>query len=260
MEFIKQNFIETTTSIAVGSNTVAAENLFNPIKQVQYRTTGFNNDNTTASITINFDSTTTVSRLVLMEHNLKSFTLFYNGATASTFSLTSTAATTVSDFSTNSETSQYFFATSVDCTSVTLDMKTTQTANAEKAVGFFCISALELDFETNGRLPAAKNYKPKRNRKEVLHRLSDGGARLTVLEEKWECSIKYKNIPLAFKEDLETIFDLKAPRNFAAFPTSSGWDEVFFEAIWPAPFDFETFSDDNPNAGFQGTIKLLETS
>ena len=260
MEFIKQNYVNTTTSLVLDSNTVAGENLFNPIKTIQYKTNDFNDDNTTASITWNFSETTSVSRIVLMEHNLKSFTLFYNGATANTFALTSTAATTVSDFTSNSETSMYMIATSVDCTSVTLDMKSTIVSNSEKAVGLFVLSDLEMNFETNGRLPSAKNYKPKRERKETLHTMSDGGSRLTVLEEKWRVDIKYKNIPLAFKNDLEDVFDLRDPRIFAAFPTTTSWDEVFFECVWPAPFDFETFSDDNPNAGFQGTIKLRETS
>src|SRR3990167_1921132 len=209
MEFIKQNYIVTTTSLVVGSNTSAAENLFNPIKTIQYVTDGFNNDLTTASITYNFSETLSVSRIALLEHNLKSFTLFYNGVTANTFSLTTTSATTTSNFSTNSETSMFLTTTPVNCTSVTIDMKKTITADSEKAIGLLCISDLLLKFETNGRLPSAKNYDPTRKRREVIHNMSDGGSRLTVLEDKWQANIKYNNISLTFKNELQTIFDLR---------------------------------------------------
>ena len=260
MEFIKRNYINTTGSIVVNSNTNASSNIFNPIKSIQYITDGFNNDATTASIRINFTATQTVSRIALQEMNLKSFILFYNGATASTFSLTTTSATTTSNFTTNSQTSMYLFTTPVDCTSVTLDMRSTQSTNAEKAIGYLHISDLLLNFETNGRIPASKNYNPERNRREVRHTMSDGGTRLSILEEKWAVNLKFDSVTLAFKNELKTIFDRREAVVFAAFPTTTAWDNVFFDCVWPEPFNFEEYSDDSANSGFSGSIKLLETS
>ena len=71
MEFLKSNFYDTTTMIVVNSNTVTAEYLFDPDISYQYVSSGFNNDSTTATIRINFNSTLTVSRIGLLSHNLK---------------------------------------------------------------------------------------------------------------------------------------------------------------------------------------------
>jgi hypothetical protein len=140
MEFLTKNLYNTTTSVVVNSNTATVENLFSRDLRFQYVSNGFNNDNTTSTIVINFGATQSVSRIALLGCNLKSFTVFYNNTTANTFSLTSTGATTASDFSSNSETSLYLSATPVNCTSVSIDMKSTQLANQDKALGYLVVS------------------------------------------------------------------------------------------------------------------------
>src|SRR3990167_2584887 len=96
MELLKANYINTTTAIVVGSNTDSAKYIIEPDPLFQYVSSGFNNDSTTATLRINFSETLTVSRIGLVGINLKAFDLYYNGATASTFALTTTAATTAS--------------------------------------------------------------------------------------------------------------------------------------------------------------------
>lgn len=256
MEFLETNFINTTTSIVVGSNTISAKNILNRDLTFQYSSDGFNDDLTTTSITYNFDETTTVNRIILAGHNLKSFILFYNGSTANTFSLTTTAATTTSDWATNSETSMYMAVTSVDCTSVTLDMKSTIVANSEKAVGFLMTSLCKLDFEKD---PAANGYTPNFMSKEVVHSLSDGGTRIHWIEQKRSAQIKIKNITKSFRDSLKVIHNAKDPFYFVPFGTTTGWDEFHFECVWPGGFDFYKYSDSAVDAGFSGSIDLRET-
>ncbi len=83
MEFLYKNDINTTTHFDIDSGTATVEYLLSTDYRYQYVSSGDNSDATTTSIVNNFDVTTTISRIVLMEHNLEGFRVFYNGSTAS---------------------------------------------------------------------------------------------------------------------------------------------------------------------------------
>ena len=257
MEFTTQNLFNTTTQMSVTSNTITVKNLFNPDIEFQYKSDGFNDDNTTSSIVLSFDSTTNVSRIALKETNLKSFTIFYNGTTANTFSLTSTGSTNASDFSTNSETAMYMRFSTTAVSKITIDMKTTQSANAEKAIGFLYVGDLRYIFEDT---PSAQNYNPLINRKDVAHTLSDGGVRLQYIQTKQQVNMKMTNISETFRDNLKTIYDLNESVGFAPFPTMASWDQFFFVGPWINNFDFFKHSDNAVNAGFTGNIQLREST
>jgi len=257
MEFLVKNLIETTTSIAVDSGTATTANLITRNSRFQYSTNGFANDATTASITINFSETSTVSRLALLGTNLKGFTFFYNGVTANTFSLTTTGATTTSDFSANSASSFCLSATPVNCTSVTLDMKSTQVSDQDKTIGYMVVSSVLSDLD--GRVPNSASYDPLFTPKEVVHELSDGSFRSQVLDRKFSANIRLDYCDTQLRNELKTVFDLHDSFIFSAFPTTTGWDEVLFPCIWVGPFKFFEFSDNSPRAGHSGDIRLLET-
>jgi len=154
MEFLKNNYFETSTALVVDSNTLTADNLLIRDPSFQYVTNGLDDDATTSSLTINFDSTLSVSRIALQQINVKAFDIFYNGATASTFTLDSAAHTTTSQFSNNSYSSMMLKTSAVNCTSVTFDFKSTITANAEKAIGYIYLGDTKLIFP---RIPTSKN-------------------------------------------------------------------------------------------------------
>lgn len=264
MEFLNVNLINTTTQIellgggltAGGSGTATAKYLFNRDKIFQYQTSGMNDDNTTASIVINFDATTTIDRLVLREMNWKDFTVFYNGATANTFDITSTGSTTTTDFSTNSETSMFIKVDSVDVTSVTFDISSTIVADSEKAVGEIVLSTKRLVFP---RLPSSREYKPVFDFEQKEHRLSDGGTRIHNIQSKFSANISYQNITESFRDSLLDVYEDQETVIFAEWETMTGWNEVFFEAVWSGPFDFYKYSDNATEAGYSGTIRLKET-
>lgn len=256
MEFCYANYLNTSTMLSVNSNTTTAENLFNPDPYFQYYSDGLNNDATTASITVTFSTATSISRLALMNHNLKSFTIFYNGATANTFAMTSTGDTTVSNYITNSSTSQFFRINTTTVSSITIDMKTTQTANQEKALGFLYVGELLLDFP---RLPSSRDFKPKLTPKQIVHKLSDGGTRIHNVRNKWSASVDFEYITTTFRDSLKTVWSQEDPFLFCPFGTTTSWDTQMYECVWPGPFEFYEYSDDATVAGFTGTIRLEET-
>lgn len=256
MEFIKGNILNTTTMMSLTNNTAMGANIFNSDKFFQYYTDGLNNDATSASITITFDETTAVSRIALLDHNLKSYRLFYNGSTANTFTFTGSPSTTTSYFTSNSETSQYFRFNTITVSSITLDLLSTQIANSEKAVGRLIISDLILDFP---QLPSARNFDPRVNPKQVIHTLSDGGTRIHNIRSKWSANIKLEYITESFRNDLKDVWESEDVFGFCPFGTSTSWDGQIYDCVWTGPFEFYEYTENALVSGFSGNIKLKET-
>jgi len=257
MQFLKKNFIETTTSIVVNSNTGTVSNILDRDLTYQYLSSGFDDDTTTTTMTINFSETMTVSRIAIMGTNVKEFNIFYDGVTANTFALTSTSDTTTSQWSSNSETAMFLQFTAVDCTSVSFDFKATQEANNDKAVGYLLVSQEHITFD---RIPNAFNYSPTLRPTNVVHNLSDGGTRIQTLDEKRYLRMAFNFIDDTFKAKLKSVYDLHEEIVFVAFGTTSSWDEQLFPCVWVNGFEFERFSDNAKNSGYSGSIEIKESS
>lgn len=255
MEFLTGNILDTSTMLTIDSGTLTMNNLFNPDKTKQWVSQGYNDDSITSSITITFAQTTTIDRIALKEHNLKEFKIFYDGATANTFNLLSGLTSTL-DLSTNSNTANYFNCSPVECSSITLDMKTTQYPNSEKAIGYLFVGECLLEFP---RIPSAKNYQIAKKVIRINHSLSDGGTRQQKISEKWEAKMKLTNIDQDDVSDLENIYNRKQTLAFAPFGTMSSWSGILFECVWVGDFDFWEYSDNAQDAGFEGGISLKET-
>lgn len=256
MEFIKANLINTTTQISVTNNTALSSNLFNRDQFYQYYTDSLNSDLVTASVTINFGASTNVSRIALIDTNIKGFNIFYNGVTANAFSLVS-QNTTTSQYTGNTDTNLLLRFATIAVSSITIDMKTTQTANQEKVLGLFFISDL---LYTLGKVPNASGYKAKSVPKQIVHTLSDGGTRINNTRKKFDLSIQLDYLQSDEVTSLRSVYDLGTAFNFAAFGTSTGWtNPVFFEGVWPGAFDFYEYSDNAISSGFGGQIRIKET-
>ena len=256
MEFIKANLINTTTQISVTNNTALSSNLFNRDSFYQYYTDSLNSDLVTGTITITFGATTNVSRIALMDTNLKGFDVYYNGATANAFTLVN-QNTTTSKFTGNTDSNLLLRFATIAVSSITIDMKTTQTANQEKVLGLLFISDL---LYTLGKVPNSSGYKPKSVPKQIVHTLSGGGTRINNVRKNFDLAINLDYMSESEVTSLRSVYDLGGAFNFAAFGTSTGWtNPVFFEAVWPGSFDFYEYSDDAISSGFSGQIKLKET-
>lgn len=255
MEFIKANLLNTTTQLAVNSNTSTAANLFSTDKYYQYYSDGLSADGTTCSISITFNATTSVSRIALIDTNFEEFSIFYNGSTASTFALQN-ADTSASTYLNNTDENKYFRFPTTACSSITINAKSTITANQEKRLGLFVVSDLEIALT---KIPNAKAYKPKVIPKQVVHRLSDGGARINTVRRKREADLNLNYIDEAERDLLYELYLDDSAFNFCPFGTSTGWDGFMFEAVWDGDFNFYQFSDDASSSGFSGSISLMET-
>lgn len=256
MEFLKSNLINTTTQIAVTNNTTVVANIFNRDPFYQYYTDGLNNDLTTGSITITFAATTSVSRIALIDTNVKDFTIFYNGLTANAFTLVN-QNTTTSSFTGNTDENVYLRFATVAVSSITIDMKKTITANQDKILGLFYISDL---YYTLAQIPKADGYKPNLAPKQIVHTLSDGGTRIHNVRNKFNLNIELYYLSQSDVTSIRTIYDLQGAFQFSAFGTSTGWtNPVFFECVWTGPFSFYEYSDNATAAGFDGKIILKET-
>lgn len=257
MEFWNKNQYDTTTMITCTSGTLTANNLMIRDIRRQWISESSDNDSLTSTITIAFSETLTINRLALDGINLKKFNIYYNGATANTLAFTSTSATTTSRWLTNSESSMALMFTSVNATSLTIDMYSTQVANSEKAIGWLAISSQLLDF---AKIPDAGSYDPNINVEQKEHKLSDGGVRIHTIEQKFSANIKLKYVTEAFKDSLYSVWQDAEDFIFMAFPTTTGWDAVGYEVVWPGKFDFLEYADNASTAGFKGTITLKEIS
>lgn len=255
MEFIKANLLNTTTQISVNSNTTVASSLFNRDPLYQYFSENFNSDLTTTTITITFDQTTPVSRIALVDTNFKEFSIFYNGATASTFTLVG-ADTTVSSYTGNADENKYFRFATVQCSSITINAKKTITANQEKILGLLVLSDIDLALTL---IPSAKDYKPKLNPKQIVHKLSDGGTRLHNVKKKWDFAFGLNYVTTAQRDGLFEVFESGDPFNFVAFGTATAWDGICVECVWDGPFSFYEYSDNASSSGFSGRVTLKET-
>jgi hypothetical protein len=147
--------------------------------------------------------------------------------------------------------------TQVNVTSLSIDMYSTQVADAEKAIGWLCVSSRLLDF---AKIPDAGSYDPLMNVEQKEHKLSDGGVRIHTIERKFSASLKLKWISETFKNDLYDVWKSADDFIFCPFPTSTSWDGVAYEVVWPGRFDFFEYADNNQTAGFKGSITLKEIS
>lgn len=257
MDFLTANLINTTTLISVNSNTTTASNIINRDPFYQYYSDGLNSDSTYSSITITFSSTTSVSRIALLDTNAKQFSVYYNGLTASTFTLDSNGSTTTSSWTSNAYENIYMrIANTTSVSSITVDIKTTQTTNQEKRLGLLYIGD---KYYTLTQIPSAKNYDPKIEPKQIVHTLSDGGTRVHTVRRKKSAAIKLDYISQTIRDNLESIYELTSHFQFCPFGTTTSWDGFMFECVWTGTFDFYEFSDDASVSGFSGKIVLRET-
>lgn len=255
MELLYSNYFNTTTQAVVNSATDTVANLLERDAAFQYVSSGYTGV-TVSTIRINFSETVSVSRIALIGHNAKKFRLFYNGATANAFTMTTTSATTTSVFSTNSETSIFMFVTPVNCTSISLDLEETMVAGAEKAIGHFFVSRVLHSFE---REPPAKGYTPQLLPTNIKHTLSDGGMRIQTVGEKYKAVLSYTHLSESERNSLRTVWDMHSEMVYVPFGTTTSWDKILFPCVWDGSFDFYKYSDSAISGGFEGKITLLET-
>ncbi len=244
MEFLSANLLNTTTQLKVESNTVTAEYLFDRNTALGYTTSGYNSTTATV-VSIEFSTPQVLSHILIQDHNLRAFRLFYDSATANSLQVVSG----------NSATSHYITFASVTVSSVQLQMDNTIAGSIEKTVGELVFTDRLLQFERN---PSVKKWKPTVFRKQIEHSMPDGGTVLFNIRDKYQAGLSWEFITSTFRDDLFDVYAAADPLYFVPFPTTTAWDGDAYETAWVGDFDFKHATNDKVQ-GFSGSIMLKET-
>lgn len=243
MEFLSENRLNTTTQAKVDSNTVTAAYAFDRSTSLGYSSNGYNSDTSTI-FSVEFAVPVVLSHLLLQNHNLKGFRVFYNSATANSLAVVTG----------NSATSYYLNFNSVTVSSIQVQMDTTVTG-VEKSVGEIVVAERQIQFERN---PSIQNWTPTVYRKQIEHEMPDGGTVLFNIQDKYQASLSWEFITQSFRDGLKTVYDAATPLYFLPFPTTTSWDGTAYESVWTGDFDFKHGTNDKTQ-GYSGSIVLKQT-
>jgi len=252
MLFLNQNFLKTTTQITVDSaNTATIENLFDRDTKTLWETVGFNGGTNTV-LTISFSSSVVINKFFMQNHNISIFFLFFNGVTGNTLSV----------IATNTTDNNYVSFATTTVSSFSVQIQDTFATGSEYKVGELFVGSTLLDFERN---PTAADYKPLTARKQVVHKMPNGGVTQFIVDDKFKGQIKWKFLTNSFTAQLQDIYDTGTAFYFVPFPTDTTftnetiWDGRAIEVAWTNNFDFR-HSSSNKDAGQGGKIIIEETA
>ena len=246
-EFCGQNLGNTTSMLLSISGSGTFAYLYDRNTALDYVTDGYTGA-TSTTLNIVFDVPTVVSRIFLQPHNLKTFRIYYNSATANTF-------TPDCNVSTNSTTNHYFAFASTTVSSIQLQMDNVIEAGQERSIGELVISDLKSQFDVN---PSADNYDPKLFKQKIRHVMPDGGTSLFIVGNKFQAGMKLKFVSTAFKDELVTIYNDGNPFYFLPEPTTTAWLGNAYEMVWVNDWNF-TYSENSKTQGWDGSIVIEET-
>lgn len=249
MEFLTANRVNTTSALVVPSgNTGTQAYLFDRNRELGFSSVGYES-NSSLVVTVSFSSSEVLSHVLLQNHNLKQFRVFYDGVTANSWA----------NVTTNSQTSTYIEFSSTTVSSVTIQMDVAMTTNTEKFIGELYMGERVLSFVVN---PPAQGYQPTQKKKRIRHEMPDGGVKLLQISQKFNTSIRLEYITETFKAGLKSVYDAGLPNYFVPFPTTSAWGAQSmgeaYEVLWTSDWDF-TFRTNDKQQGYGGAIVLEET-
>lgn len=263
MEIHYANYLNTTTMIGCYSGVTTTigdtsfANLFDRDSSSQFQTVDVDTNATAATLTIEFDSPKNLTTIVLQNTNLKYLLPYYNSNSANKFSLTViTEGTLTGQWFQNSSTNLYLNFATTTVNSVQIYMAQTFPAVEEKKIGELWLLEKILRFTDN---PSAKQFKPKINRKEYDHEMSNGGISTYILAENYSADIQRTFVTETEKNTLKTIYNIWEPIVYLPNPTGTSWDTFIYETNWIGDFEFVEYSDNYRDNGFSGRIRLRET-
>lgn len=246
MEFLSANKLNTTgTIVAQSGNTGTVSYLFDRNTGLGFTTVGYESTSS-AVLSIVFPSPTVLTNIMIQNHNLKQFRIYYD----------STTANSLANFTTNSASSTYLSFASVTVNSIDIQMDVATAINTEKTIGEFILSERQVAFERN---PSAQNFQNTTARTRVIHTMPDGGVTMYNIANKFRAKMKWEFITASFQNSLLTIYNSALPVYFVPFPTTTSWSGEAYEIIWTNDFEF-SYSDNSKTQGFTGTIEIRQTS
>ena len=257
MEFCLQNYLDTPTLFTVSTNTDTVDEIFDRFTNKPYQTSGYTGA-TTATILVSFGLTTSISRIFIQGHNMSQFRVWQTADTTTNYlTLTGGAATTTSNWSTNSETSHFLQFSTIQATGIGITMVQAITTSSEKRIGELVISDLIYRFVKN---PSGKGYDPQIHNKQIVHQMSDGGVVTYDFADKYSAVIKDDYITLTERNDIKRLlYDRHLPAYFLQHPTGTSWDGQAYDTNWVGVFDGFKPNNNNLDAGWEMNFRVEET-
>src|SRR3990167_6975005 len=192
MEFLSENYLNTTTQVVVNNSTDLSSYLFDRNTTLGYTTNGYNSTTATV-VSVVFTSPVVLSHVLIQDHNLRQFRVFYDSATANSLAVVSG----------NSATEYYLTFASVTVSSIQVQLDNTIAGSIEKTIGELFVGESQLQFERN---PSVKKWKPTIFRKQVEHEMPDGGTALFNIKDKYRASLSWDFVTSAFRDDLYDVY------------------------------------------------------
>lgn len=253
--FFRRNLVDQTETVyTVAGQTGTSSALFDRDIGSRWSSNGYDGA-TSLVLSFNFATATVVSGLMVLNHNLRQFRVFYDSATANTL-------TPDINVTQNSATFSYFtFAsTTVNSLEIQMDVANTTTvagaSTTEKVLGEVLVTRELFSASAN---PPVGRYRQVLRKHMVRQELADGGTALYHLADKFQADIGYPFITSAFKTNLRSVFDEAVPFVFVPFGTTSAWDGQAYEVNWIGGFNFNWATDAKDTAGWTGNIRLEQT-
>lgn len=223
-----KNYVNGDDVISVTHGSGSIGNIYDRDKDSQWITTSADNDDTTVQIDVTFyEGETAIERtidtLILLNHNLKDFIVYYwDGSTFQTW-LTVTAED--DENSVKSLSSQ-------TTAKLRLEMTATQVADAEKAVGELIACALTLDVGVD----VEPDYDVIYRGKDKTLMLGDGSMQKVSIywapnrTQKYEAKVKFKFVPAVTADALQDIRE--TGQQFLWYPESETRPSEIFLVNW----------------------------
>ena len=264
MRIYSQNILNTTTMLYARPTqssdwTSTCYNYFDR-KQTTLGTITWTSSSspTYATMTITFTSSVIVDAIALKNvtsTNARILVQKYSGGTYTTLGL-SGFGTTSAYF--NNPSGDYLLiinsTTSISSAILVYAIPLTATT-ASISIGDIYVLELQHEFTDN---PAVGDYKPKFDRTEYTHTMSDGGTATYVIQDNFQTEIKLKYVSASDRNALKTIYQTQEPIVFTPFPTGTGWDGEIYEVNWVEDFDL-SYTDNYTGNGYNIKMKLKET-
>lgn len=243
-EFCGKNLVNTTTMIGCSTGTGTFAYLYDRNLDIDFQTDG-HTGNTTTTLTITFDAPTTISRVMLQNHNLKAFRIFYDGATANSIGIEST----------NSATSSLFPFTATDISSISIQMDDVIDAGQERTIGELVIADCRVTLDNN---PDTGNFTPRLFGKKIRHEMPDGGTSLFMVANKYRAKMKLRFVAESITTALLSLYNDGDAFYFIPEGTTAAWSGEARECVWVNDWDF-TYGDNAKTQGQSGSIEIEET-
>lgn len=201
-----QNLLVDGASVVASSGQASADRALDKNPITKWRTSG-SMDTITETFDITLPQSTSVSRLLLQDHNLKEYTMQYDVSGVWTdftnvTGITGALGGGISETAYALNTSYYEFD-SVTTTGLRLSATKTQTADQEKSLAQF-ISTTELG--TFVGYPIVNRLRHSRNERTV--EVLSGKSLIQKSEESAEFRLDFKNYPPGETADLDLVFNL----------------------------------------------------